>query len=129
MAPEPMNVELSFNFILPLGPVLHLAENSVHSDDENLRSVSKAVLDVAREAKKIQSAFEEDRDVDLAPYLDFWFANTIDAANVLLSSTDETTRNLGKCLIEQEKAITNSKAEFLEEMKRRGIRRRTRSIG
>jgi len=104
--------------------ILKTANDNLGSNDENVRAVAKAILDVTREATKVKEGIAADGNVDLAPYFDFWFADAIAAANTLLNSENENIRYMAKCLIEQEQAILKSKMDFLDEMKRCGIKPR-----
>jgi hypothetical protein len=122
MSKQPQKVSLNFDFVIPADLVVNAANENLDSDDENIRAVSKAILDLTREATKVKDGMMADGNVDLAPYFDFWFADAIPAANVLLDSKDDNIRYMAECLIEQEKAILKSKTAFLDEMKRRGIK-------
>src|SRR5580698_8077764 len=103
--------ELNFNFefITPAERIMSMARTLVSSPDEDCRAVAKAVLDVVAEATTIQKAMAEDRDVDIAPYFDFWFADAIECANVMLNGENQDARDLARCLIEMEKASIKSK--------------------
>ena len=57
----------------------------------------------------IKKAMEENRDADLAPYLDFWFADAIACAQKLLQYEDAESRNVARCLIDAEQAVIASK--------------------
>src|ERR1700730_2008793 len=109
--------QFSFQFIEPAEPVMAAARKFVASPDENYRSVAKALLDVRDAGLAIKNAIVEDRDADLAPYFDFWFADAIGCANKLLQSDDDEARYIAQCLIDTEKAILKSKESFLAEMK------------
>ncbi len=117
-------INLKFDFVMPADPVLRTAIKAAGSQDENLRAVGKAMLDVTREAKSIQEALVAGRPVELSPYFDFWFGDAVAAANVVLKSDDESSRALARCLIEQEQAIIKSRKGFLDEAKRLGVKRK-----
>jgi hypothetical protein len=114
--------KLTFNFVMPAERVMQIARDRVDSPDENYRSVAKALLDVTAEAAKVKDALTEDRDVDVAPYLDFWFADAVACATKLLQSDDPDARDLAQCLIDAEKATIKSKECVLAEIKRLGLR-------
>lgn len=116
--------KLTFDFVMPADRVIRIALEHVDSPDENYRSVAKALLDVTAEAGKVKDALTEDRDVDLAPYLDFWFADAIECAKKLLRSDDPDAGDLARCLIDAEKAAIKSKECVLAEIKRLGLRPR-----
>ena len=122
MSKQPQKVSLNLNFVIPADLVVNTANENLDSDDENIRTVSKAILDLTREATKVKDGMATNGNVDLAPYFDFWFADAIAAANTLLKYDDANIRYMAECLIEQEKAIHKSKTSFLEEMKRLGIK-------
>jgi hypothetical protein len=122
MSGHPQKVTLNFSFVIPAEMILKTANDNLDSSDESIRSVAKAILDVTREAKRVQEGIAADGNVDLAPYFDFWFADAIAAANSLLNSEKENIRYMAESLIEQEKAILKSKIDFLDEMKRCGIK-------
>lgn len=121
-----MSKDFSFklDFVIPADIVVCTANENLDSVDENTRAVSKAILDLTREATKVQAAVAEDGDVDLAPYFDFWFADSIAAANALVKCDDTTAavRDMAEMLIKQEEAVLKSKAAFLKEMKRLGVK-------
>jgi hypothetical protein len=112
----------SFTFIEPSPHVLEAARNLADSPDENRRAVAKAVLDVTAAGRAIMDALRENRNADLAPYFDFWFADSVACAQNLLTSEDKDARYLAECLIELEQATIKSKERFLAEMKRLGIK-------
>jgi hypothetical protein len=122
MANEKHKFRFKFEFIMPAERIMAVARNNLDSPDENLRSVAKAVLDVTAEASKIKSAMAEDKDADLGPYFDFWFADALNCANQLLDCEEPDARNLARCLIDIERATVKSKESFLVEMKRLGLR-------
>jgi len=124
MSKQPQKVTFKFDFVIPAEMILKTANDNLGSNDENVRAVAKAILDVTREATKVKEGIAADGNVDLAPYFDFWFADAIAAANTLLNSENENIRYMAECLIEQEKAILKSKMDFLDEMKRCGIKPR-----
>ncbi len=72
--------------------------------------------------RAIKNAPLENRDADLAPYFDFWFADSVACAQNLLNSDEKEARYLAECLIQLERAAIKSKESFLAEMKRLGIR-------
>jgi len=114
-------IQFSFDFVIPTEHVLAIARTWLTSEDERRRAVGKALIDVTKEARTVQQAMAANGHVELGPYFDFWMADAIAAANELLTSDDENDRALAQCLIDQEKAILESKAGFLAEMKRQGI--------
>jgi hypothetical protein len=125
MSKQPQKVTFDFDFVIPAEMTLKTAKDNLGSSDENVRAVAKAIVDVTREATRVQESLRADGNIDLAPYFDFWFADAVAAANKLLNSGNENIRYMAKCLIEQEQAILKSKRSFLDEMKRRGIRPRS----
>jgi hypothetical protein len=112
----------SFEFIEPEPYLLDAARKFADSPDENRRSVAKAVLDVTAAGRAIKDALLQNRDADLAPYFDFWFADSVVCAHKLLDSDDKDARHLAECLIALEKAAIISKESFLGEMKRLGVK-------
>jgi hypothetical protein len=107
---------------MPTKHVLDIARTWLASSDhEKRRAIAKALIDVTKEARTVQRGLADNGNVDLAPYFDFWMGDAVSAANELLNSNDENDRTLAQCLIDQEKAIIKSKADFLAEMKRQGI--------
>jgi hypothetical protein len=119
--PEKKEFKFSFQFIEPAEHLLEAARKFADSPNENCRAVAKAVLDVVAAGRKIKNALAENRDADLAPYFDFWFADSVACAQRLLPSDDKQARYLAACLIELEAAAIKSKESFLAEMKRLGI--------
>jgi hypothetical protein len=114
--------KFDFQFIEPSEAVMAAAQKFRDSPDEDRRCVAKALLDVTAAGRAIKDALIEDRDVDAAPYFDFWFADAISAAEKLLHSDDKEARYLAQCLIDSEKAIIKSKESFLAEVKRLGVK-------
>jgi hypothetical protein len=119
---ELQKFSFSFSFIEPAPKLLEAARKFADSPDENRRAVAKAVLDVTAAGRAIKDAIIENRDADLAPYFDFWFADSVACAQRLLDSADEEARYLAECLIRLEQAAIKSKESFLAEMKRLGIK-------
>ena len=70
-------VNLSFQFIEPAEHVLETARSFLDSPMEDRRCVAKALLDVTTAGLAIKKAMEENRNAQLEPYLDFWFADAI----------------------------------------------------
>lgn len=71
----------------------------------------------------IKNAIMENRDADLSPYLDFWFADAVACAEKLLQTDDIKRRGfLALALIDMEKAIIKTKESLLAEFKRLGIK-------
>jgi hypothetical protein len=110
-------LKFSFHFIEPAENLLEAARKLVDSPDENRRSVAKAVVDVTATGRAIKDALLENRNADLAPYFDFWFADSINCAQKLLHSDDKESRYLAECLIKLEQAAIKSKESLLAEMK------------
>ena len=111
MADERKQFHLSFQFIEPVDRLMAVARTFAVSPDENRRTVAKALLDVTAAGLAIKKAIEENRNADLAPYLDFWFADAISSAQKLLQYEDIESRDLAQCLIDSEKAIIKSLSE------------------
>ena len=122
MSKQPQKVSLNFDFVIPADLIVTTANKNLTSTNENIRAVSKAILDLTREATTVKNGMTASGNVDLAPYFDFWFADAVAAANALLNNEDNNIRYMAECLIEQEQAILKSKTAFLEEMKSRGIK-------
>lgn len=122
MTAEPQKASFDFEVVIPTDMVVLAAKKHTDSDNENVRAVAKALLDLTAVSTMIRDRIKNRQPVDLAPYFDFWFADAITAANLIESSDNESIRFLAKSLIAQEDAILRSKMEFLSEMKRRGIR-------
>jgi hypothetical protein len=122
MSRDQLQCEFALEFIEPPPPVRVLARKLLDSPDDNCRSLAKAVLDVAKAGRKIKTSIAGDKEIDLAPYFDFWFGDALDTAQKLLHSDDKVIRQLAQCLIEMEKAVVESKENFLVEMKRLGFR-------
>lgn len=118
----PRQFRFGFNFIEPGARLLEAARKFADSSDENRRAVAKAVLDVTAAGRAIKDAILEDRDADLAPYFDFWFADSIECAQNLLVSDEKDARQLAECLIQLEQALIKSKESFLAEQKRLEIK-------
>ncbi|SRR5216684_818108 len=119
---EPQKFNFSFSFIEPAPHLLEAARKFADSPEENRRAVAKAVLDVTAAGRAIKEALLQNRDADLAPYLDFWFADSVACAQKLFASDDKEARYLAECLIQLEQAAIKSKESFLAEMKRLGIK-------
>jgi hypothetical protein len=115
-----MKTKLEFQFVIPLDSLLSTARDNLESEDQDIHAVSKAILDHTSESIKIRDAIIADEHVYLAPYVDFWFGDSISAANRLLNHQDESIRLLSKCLIDQEQAALLTKMSFLAEMNRLG---------
>jgi hypothetical protein len=122
MADDSKRVELSLQFIEPAEHLTATARKFADSPDENRRSVAKALLDVTAAGLAIKKAMENNADADLAPYLDFWFVDSISCAQQLLKYDDAESRNLAQCLIDAEKAVIESKERVLSEIKRAGLK-------
>lgn len=114
--------KFDFQFIEPSEAVMEAAQKLRESPDEDRRCTAKALLDVTAAGRAIKDAIIEDRDVDLAPYFDFWFADAVSAAEKLQHADDKDARHLAQCVLDSEKAIIKSKESFLAEMKRLGIK-------
>jgi hypothetical protein len=114
--------QFTFQFIEPAEYLLEAARKFADSPDENRRAVAKAVLDVTAAGRKIKDALAANRHAELAPYFDFWFADSVACAKKLLNSEDKEARYLAECLIELDKATIKSKESFLAEVKRLGIK-------
>lgn len=121
---KPQKFNFSFSFIEPAPHLLQAARDSADSLDENRRAVAKAVLDVTAAGRAIKDAQLQDHSADLAPYFDFWFADSVECAHKLLASDDKEARYLAECLIQLEQAAIKSKESFLAEVKRLGIKPR-----
>ena len=117
-------MSLQFDWVRPSNLIIAVACDGVDSTEADVRDVSKALLDLIAEAARIQMGILADGSVDLAPYFDFWFADSIVAANRLLSHDEETIRLLAECLICQEQSLIESKESFLKSMHRLGIKRK-----
>ena len=117
-----MNFKFSLGFVMPEEFVLESARGGVESPDVDIQAVSKALLDLTTVAKKVQADILEDISVDLGPYFDFWFADSVAAASRLLNHEQEQVRYLAQCLIDQEKSVLQSREGFLLELKRLGIK-------
>ncbi len=118
------NFNFQFSFVMPTDQVMEIARTHVDSANEDYRSVAKALLDTTEEATKVKDCIEKDIDVDVAPYLDFWFADAVECAKRLLDSGDHDAGLLAHCLIDAEKATIKSKENMLAEIKRLGLKRR-----
>ena len=105
-------------FINPAENILAFANDSLSSPNEHLRSVAKAVIDITRESKTLQESITSPNP-DIAPYIDFWFGDSLDFARTLLASPDRMSRNLAQCLIAHEESVVASRAAMLEEAKRK----------
>jgi hypothetical protein len=123
MADDRKQFQFSLNMIEPAEHLMAAARKLVDSPDENRRAVAKALLDVTSEGLALKKAMETNTNADMAPYLDFWFADAIACAKKLLQYEDAESRDLGECLIETEKAVMKSKQSVLGEIKRLGMKR------
>jgi hypothetical protein len=112
---EPQKFSFSFNFVEPAPHLLDAARKFADSPDENRRAVAKAVLDVTAAGRAIKDAMLLGRDADLAPYFDFWFADSIACAKKLVDSDDIEARCLAECLVQVEQATIKAKQSFLAE--------------
>lgn len=117
-----MQFKFSLDFVMPAEILLDAARKGKHSSNVDIRTVSKALLDLTSEATEIQSEILKDGNVDLGPFFDFWFVDAIECANRLQSHDDEIIVALANCIINAEKGIIKSKESFLWEMKRLGIK-------
>jgi hypothetical protein len=122
MADENKVAQFSFRFVEPAEHLLATARAFAASPDENRRAVGKALLDVTAAGVAIKKAIEEKRNADLAPYLDFWFADAVACGQKLLLYEDSESRDLARCLIDAEQAVIASKESVLSEIKRLGLK-------
>jgi hypothetical protein len=122
MADVTKRFQFSLQFIEPSETIMASARKLVASPDENRRSVAKALLDATAAGLAIKKAMEENRDADMAPYLDFWFADASSNAEQFLHCDDEEARDVAQCLIDVEKAAIKSKESVLAEIKRLGLK-------
>lgn len=112
----------SLKFIEPVEHLMTTARAFATSPDENRRSVAKALLDVTALGMDLKNAIEENRDADMAPYLDFWFADSVACARKLRHYEDPESRDLAECLISAEQDVIASKESVLSEIKRLGLK-------
>lgn len=112
-----------FEFLDLSEMVLKAAKDHIGHQDENIRAVAKALLDITDVATELRLQMAKPGIVDLSPYFDFWFADAITAAIANMTSDDKTIRYLSRALIDQESAIIRSKTAFLEAIKNRGLGR------
>lgn len=116
MSNDQFRVQISF--IVPSGDTLEMARKSLESSDSDKRNVAKSILDATDISIKTRDKFLRNENVDVAPYFDHWFGDTIESAHRLLQSTDIASRNIALSLIALEKDILRSKEDFLIEAKR-----------
>ncbi len=117
-----MKFKFSLDFVMPAEMLLNAAKKGKYSSNADIRTVSKALLDLTSEAKTIQREIKKDGNVDLGPFFDFWFVDAIECAERLKSHDDETIVALADCIIDAEQCIIKSKESFLLEMKRLGVK-------
>lgn len=115
-----MDWRLKMEFVVPTESTLSLARSLSDSPDVDCRAVAKAILDSNTEATIVREGIANNLDVDLAPYLDFWFADALECANRLRRHPDSEIRNMANCLIELEADAIKSKECVLTEIKRLG---------
>jgi hypothetical protein len=115
-------VSLEFEFVIPSERTSQKAKKHLDSSDTRVQAVAKALIDFAELSTEVKDFLENKTGGDLAPYLDFWFADAVIAAKMLKNSRDEEIRDLATTLIEQEKAAIESKEFLLRKMKSLGIR-------
>jgi hypothetical protein len=133
MAANKVQFQFSLEYIEPAEYMVSVARKFADSPDENRRAVAKALLDVSAAGLAVKKAMEPRTDTesamkantntDMAPYLDFWFADAISSAQKLLRYDDAESRDLAQCLIDAEKAVMKSKESVLAEIKRLGLKR------
>ncbi len=111
-------IKYSLDFLIPVDWILDIARRSTDSSDERHRVLGKAILDFTKIAHLTKDNLIQDKDTDLAPYLDFWFGDAIDIAKASLKDGDSNLRTLAECVIDQEKSVVKSKEAFLREVKR-----------
>ncbi len=116
-------LNIGIGFVFPSKLEIELAENLLTADDQLLRDIAKAVLDVTEIAADIRAAMRSGAEIDFEPYLDFWFGDSTDAARQVLSHGDQQdAQNLADLLLAQEETIVSTKELFLREMWSKGIR-------
>jgi hypothetical protein len=122
MANKGVPFKFSLILIEPAERLMAIARKWRDSPDENRRCVTKALLDVTDLGRVIADNMMNDRNTDLAPYLDFWFADAVACAENLSKYEDAESRDLAQCLIDSEKSLIKSKERVLAEINRLGIR-------
>ncbi len=114
--------QFDFQFIIPTDAVLASAKVLLISDIQQHRDIAKVVVELTDIQKAIQAEIMKDGTVDLAPWFDYWFGDTIETAQQLKNSASVDISHVAHVLIEQEAGIIHSKESFLKEMKRLGVR-------
>ena len=107
MAGGKAQFQFSLEFIEPAERMVSVARKFAESPDENRRAVAKVLLDVSAAGLMVKKAMEPKPDAenaagantttDMAPYLDFWFADAIGCAQKLLQYDDAESRDLAQC--------------------------------
>ncbi|MBI3821706.1 MAG: hypothetical protein HY289_03390 [Planctomycetes bacterium] len=113
----------SLSFVEPAEHLMGIIRTFADSPDENRRAVAKAMIDVSAAGAMIKEAILKNAGCDMAPYLDFWFADALVCARSLLEYDDAESRDLGQSLIDAEKSVIRSKESVLAEIKRLGLKR------
>jgi hypothetical protein len=113
--------QFDFQFVIPTDDVLIQAQTLLQSDVQNHRDIAKVVTELTAIQKQIQDDISKDGTVDLAPWLDYWFGDTIETAQHLKQSDAIDVSRVAHILLDQEAAIIRSKESFLNEMKRLAV--------
>lgn len=118
--------KMDFRFVIPTDVVLSNANDLLMSDNQDHRDIGKVVTDLTVIQKTIQESIQHemtnDGTVDLAPWFDYWFGDTIETAQRLKDSPQIPVSHVAHVLLDQESAIIHSKESFLKEMKRLDVR-------
>ena len=123
MAEKKVPFQFSLSFIEPAEYLMGIMRKFADSPDENRRAVAKAMLDVSAAGAAVKEAMLKNAGCDMAPYLDFWFADALVCAQKLLQYDDAESRDMGQSLIDAEKSVIKSKESVLAEIKRLGLKR------
>lgn len=118
----PQQFKVDFQFVIPTEAVLLSAQTMLQSPHQEYRDIAKVVIELTTLQRFIQTEMINDGNVDLSPWFDYWFGDTLETAESVKSSTDQEACLVAAILLDQEEAIIHSKESFLNEMKRLNIR-------
>jgi hypothetical protein len=118
---------LQFQFIVPGDDLLDYARQVSATGTQEQKDVAAAVLRLNEIARDLIPRIQNQTGANLAPYFDFWFGDSVEAAQRLMASPSELDQRLGDVLLKQENVIAGSRHIYLSEAKRVGYARKSES--
>lgn len=114
--------KISFEFVTAAERTLAIARRLLASSDQDQRLVAAAMLDTHELSRDFQQRYlasiEKDGDFDFTPYFNHEIGDAIQAAKRLAKSDDSDLRDIARVLLDQAKAISSSRASFLDDVRR-----------